>query len=629
MSLIFRSLSIISFIVLILYYPALFAETSLLDDRGMLTGLSSLQHFDLISVFFPQSNSGLYYRPMIYVSFLIDRFIWNLDPAIMHLENILLHLANTLLVFFIARLIISKTSKLPLFAALLFAVHPVASESVNWISGRTDLLATMFVLASTYSILCFRHSKRIWWLVASIVTLIMGILAKETAIGFIPALVFIMTSKRESDSSITDELHIRKYPLTVFLLVCVLSLFAALLLSQYFLSIAIVLFYFLYLLWCGRDHLSVASLKKYFLLFSCSIISLWALFWGIRKLAFSSQSPHIQRTLALLFSDINHTLSLFFRGAGFYAKKFIYPFPLSFVIRDVSPYYTLFGIILLCLAVVLIIRRKLPDSLAIAGFLMIAPVLPLTFESIAWTSYAERYVYPATPFWILSLIGYAASSGFDRLSSRTQRWSLIALSLLVIIMAVATFQRNLVWQTNIPLFRDSVEKTPGYKPLRGLYMAALFEKELYDEALQQYRIAQSLPTIEIKYNPYFDLAYVQILIAKKEFDEADRQLDLIDNKMAGKEPAVYETYLEIAPRMILKTVDINEKKRIAEKMLVSYNKWYDLKKDPMILYRKGQFLLSLNKRVEAGKLFARVAKAFPETNSYRGYSEKLAKKLGK
>jgi len=612
-------------VCLSVYYPALSAEICLLDDRDMFTGLTTVQHFDWIGTFFPHSHGGLYYRPMIGVSFFIDSVLWNLDPAIMHFENILLHLTSTLLVFLVARLIISKTSKLPLFAALVFAVHPIATESVNWISGRTDLLAVMFVLASLYSVLCFRDSKRLWCLAVSALTLVMGIMTKETAIGFIPAFVFIMTSKKEAEISTSNILHTQRQYLYAFLAVCIFSLAAALLLYNFYLSIVIVILYFFYLLWCRSEYLSRASFQKLFLVLSGTTLFLCGYIWEIRKIDFSSQASQIQRTFGLFFADINYTAALFFKAVGFYVKKFFFPFPLSFFIRDISPFYTLFGIFLLCLVVVLIVRRKLPDALVIAGFWMIAPVLPLTFESVAWTPYAERYVYPAAPFWVLALAVYAASAGFDRLSLRIHRWCLAGLSLLLIVMAISTFQRNIVWQTNLALFEDSVEKTPDSIPVRGLYMTALFEKGLYDEVLQQYQVVKSLPVIEFKYNPNYDLFYVQVLIAKKHFLEAERELDLINKKTKEKEPEVYGKYIELAALMLLNTVDGNEKKLIEDKMASSYDKWYELTKDPMILYRKGQFLLSIDKKREAGLLFAKAAVAFPEKNNYRGFSESLAR----
>ncbi len=615
-------------VVLFLFYPSINSEICLLDDRDMLNSYSLVTQFDLMGTFFPNSREGLYYRPMIGASFLLDRFLWNLDPAIMHLENILFHFTNSLLIFLSARRIISKTCYLPLFASLIFAVHPIATESVNWISGRTDLLAVMFILASLYSTFCYRQSRKFLWIAVAVVTLILGVLTKETAIGLIPALVFILSSEKTGVARTPHELRIERQPLIVFLLACSLSLSAALLFYNHYLSIVIALSYFIYLLWCRRGVLNSTSLRRYLLIFTGTSVFLWALFWGIRRLAFSTQSPHVARTLGLLFTDMNHTLSLFFRGCGFYVRKFLYPFPQNFVIRDVSPYYSLFGILLLCLVVVLIVKRRLPDSLVIAGFWMIAPVLPLTFESIAWTSYAERYVYPAAPFWILAMAAYLSSAGFDHIPVRIHKACLAVISLLTIVMAASTFQRNIVWQTNLALFKDSVEKTPDYKPVRGLYMTALYEKGLYDEALEQYHIAQAIPLIQFKYNPNYELFYVQLLITKNRFVEAEQVLDIVNNKTKGKEPGVYETYIDLATQMVLITIIDTENRRIKERMAVVYDKWYELTKDPMLLYRKGQFMLSLNMRSEAGTLFAKAATVFPENNPYRGYSEKLAKTLG-
>lgn len=594
----------------------------------MINSYSQVNHFDLIKLFFLNSHGGLYYRPMIGVSFLIDRFLWNLDPTIMHLENILFHLISSLLVFFIACFVISKTSKLPLIAALIFAVHPISTESVNWISGRTDLLAVMFVLTSLYFILHYCRFMQIWWLVSAIVALILGVLTKESAIGFIPAVFFIMTSGKTNVADTTNKQNVFFKPVIFFLLACMISIFIAVLFYNHYLAVIISILYFFSLLWYARDSVNANSLLKYSILFTVFFSSLWFFVSSIRGLTFSSQTSLIKRILGLLFTDINYTLSLFFRGAGFYVKKFIYPFPLSFVIRDVSPYYSLFGIILLFLLFVLIVRKELPDSLVVAGLWMIVPALPLTFEHIAWTPYAERYVYSAIPFWIIAIVVYLSNIGFDRLSVRVYKACLAGFSILIIVFAISSFQRNIIWQTNLALFKDSSEKVIGYKPVHGLYMVALFEKGLYDLALQQYRIAQSLPVVELRYNPSYEFINVRILVAEKHFLQAERELDIINIKAVGKNADVYETYLALAPRMILEVnSNLKEKKRIEDKISISFDRLYELKKDPMVLYRKGQFLLSLNKKLEARELFKLVAKKIPENNIYRGYSEKLARSL--
>ncbi len=85
---------------------------------------------------------------------MMDKFIWGLEESFMHLENIFFHLANTLLVYAVARRAADYlTNTIPsctVRAALFFAIHPLNTEVVNWISGRTDLLAGFFLFLAMY-----------------------------------------------------------------------------------------------------------------------------------------------------------------------------------------------------------------------------------------------------------------------------------------------------------------------------------------------------------------------------------------------------------------------------------------------------------------------------------------------
>jgi tetratricopeptide (TPR) repeat protein len=65
---------------------------------------------------------------------------------------------------------------------------------------------------------------------------------------------------------------------------------------------------------------------------------------------------------------------------------------------------------------------------------------------------------------------------------------------LIVLAAVASFGRNLVWQTNVTLLKDSVEQTPSNRMLRDVYMSALLNADKIDEAKEQYRIASGLRT---------------------------------------------------------------------------------------------------------------------------------------
>jgi len=180
---------LLCFVVLSLYYVSIFSEISLLDDRDAILGLSNIEHFDLKSIFFPNSAHGGYYRPLIAVFQMIDRFAWGLEAQIMHFENIIFHLVNVVLLFLIATELIKdnerKSRYLPLLTSLFFAVHPIATESVNWISGRTDLLVGNFILLATYLFVRYREQPRWWLWPATIGCIFFGMLAKETALAFI------------------------------------------------------------------------------------------------------------------------------------------------------------------------------------------------------------------------------------------------------------------------------------------------------------------------------------------------------------------------------------------------------------------------------------------------------------
>jgi hypothetical protein len=86
-----------------------------------------------------------YYRPLTNLTYWIDSRLWGLRPGGFHLTSWLLHGGNTLLCFEVVRGVTGQAVPAAI-AALLFAAHPIHSESVDMVQGRTDLLAALFVL---------------------------------------------------------------------------------------------------------------------------------------------------------------------------------------------------------------------------------------------------------------------------------------------------------------------------------------------------------------------------------------------------------------------------------------------------------------------------------------------------
>ncbi|OIO55474.1 hypothetical protein AUJ46_01485 [Candidatus Peregrinibacteria bacterium CG1_02_54_53] len=97
------------------------------------------------------------YIPLTLVSFQINYLVSGLVPWSYHLMNILLHCANAILLFSILKRV-SGAPRASLFAAAVFAVHPINTEAVVWITARKDLLSTFFAFASTLAFL--RQTRR-------------------------------------------------------------------------------------------------------------------------------------------------------------------------------------------------------------------------------------------------------------------------------------------------------------------------------------------------------------------------------------------------------------------------------------------------------------------------------------
>ncbi len=85
------------------------------------------------------------WHPLTWLSHMADVGMFGLDAGWHHRVNLLFHLANTVLLFLALQGMTGSMSK-SLFAAALFAVHPLHVESVAWISERKDLLGAFFFI---------------------------------------------------------------------------------------------------------------------------------------------------------------------------------------------------------------------------------------------------------------------------------------------------------------------------------------------------------------------------------------------------------------------------------------------------------------------------------------------------
>lgn len=165
------------------------------DDRTLFVEYAEMWRWDNVGVLlttqdnlFRYNETG-FYRPLVNLSFLVDRTIWGFEPAGFHLTNLVLHALATLAVFRIARRLLD--GRMPAAAAgLLFALHPVHTEAVAWINGRNNLLCVSCYLWAFHGYLVWRDTGSRPRLTASAGLLAASVFSKEYAFTF-PLLVVL------------------------------------------------------------------------------------------------------------------------------------------------------------------------------------------------------------------------------------------------------------------------------------------------------------------------------------------------------------------------------------------------------------------------------------------------------
>jgi len=140
-----------------------------------------------------------YYRPIVTLSFLVDAQLWKMDPRGFHVQTMLWHLGCVLLIYAFFRRLHPQSSMVALGGALLFALHPIHTQSVAWIAGRTDVMATFFLVAFLAAYLSWRKEGGRWRFVLMVVAFALAFLSKEVAAVGIVLLVALELALRRDD----------------------------------------------------------------------------------------------------------------------------------------------------------------------------------------------------------------------------------------------------------------------------------------------------------------------------------------------------------------------------------------------------------------------------------------------
>ena len=179
-----RGLALVLAVALAAYLPSLLGPFHF-DDYNVIVDYPTVHSW---SAFFDRASGGV--RALLKASYVLNWTISS-DALGFHLVNIVLHAANAALLYLVGRrLIPDGVRNYSLLPALLFALHPMQTEAVTYVSGRSSSLMATFYLGA---ILAYLRGAHWGW---SCLLFVLALATRETALTLPAALLLIELCRR-------------------------------------------------------------------------------------------------------------------------------------------------------------------------------------------------------------------------------------------------------------------------------------------------------------------------------------------------------------------------------------------------------------------------------------------------
>jgi protein O-mannosyl-transferase len=406
-------------------------------------------------------------RPIVNASYAVDRAMWGRQPFGFHLTSVLLHALNVALLFVLVRGLTANGSDVAAIAAAsLFAVHPMMTEAVGYISGRAEILCAAFFLAA----LC---TGRRWltdggaaWGLSTIVLWIAAIGSKETA-GAFPVVLLALDSLTLAGPPAEKRRRLFSIHLPLIATACAIAIARLVVLH--------------------REYPDQVAPK-----------------WSYVPLALDV----LRRYLALLVNPTRQTI--------FHAVDMVNGF---------GDPRSLLAMATVAALVILVWRVRRAQPVIAFGLCWTLLVLgPSTMLTVLGQGepMAEHRVYLASAGFFLA-VGGGISVVADYAARRGPAASAAAAGALILVIAAfaaETLVRNATWRDPVALWRESVELAPNHYWPRLALGEALLDAGQRKDAADQFSTAIQLQPAEPR--GYVKLA--QTLVESGRFDEARTQL---------------------------------------------------------------------------------------------------------
>jgi len=375
------------------------------------------------------NSTASLYRPLTLTTFNIDWAIAPDNPSYAHWINVLFYgLTGFVLFIALSRVFKDYNKWIPILVTALFLAHPVHVECVANIKGRDEILGFLFLATSIITFWNYLDSKKILWLIATMLAFMLSLLSKESSITFVailPLMAYVFRS---------DPMNDYVFPAATLFIPAVIFLIARyMVVGSFGVGSPDML----------DNALMAAPDKLNFIASAISILGLYLYkmflpFQMVHEIGFSEFDPKG-------FSDWKFYLSfLLFTGLGVFAI-------LQIKKRDIGAFGVLF-------------------------FLLSISLLSNIFIVIG-VHYAERLLYYPLLGFCIALV-YALFSLFKvplkskdslKTSFEKSKIPVLIMGAFIMMCSVLTVLRNPVWKTSYTLYDADIEKSPSSAKLNYHY----------------------------------------------------------------------------------------------------------------------------------------------------------------
>ncbi len=186
-----KTYALIACAAFLAYFPAL-RGGMLWDDNAHVTRVD-LRPVDGLWRIWSAPGATQQYYPLLHSAFWLEHLAWGDSVLGYHLVNLVLHVLAACLVVKIVRRLALPGAWL---AGLLFAVHPLCTEAVAWISEQKSTLSAVFYLAAALAYLKFDDTRRPATYLSALAWFIAALLAKTVTAVLPPVLLVVLWWRR-------------------------------------------------------------------------------------------------------------------------------------------------------------------------------------------------------------------------------------------------------------------------------------------------------------------------------------------------------------------------------------------------------------------------------------------------